>query len=117
MAVPSIEERKRRFVNLLLESLYESVSFAETLLHFLELRTSLSREDLLRRPELFSRELKSLLGEGAKVVERQIIERLCTKLDIDIDEIHEDEFPRCLRQIIRIYLEATTPPKNLNRLY
>ena len=99
-------ERRRRFNKLLLESIYESINFAETIVHFMELRTSLSREELVERPNLFVRELEDLLGEGAKAIEKQIIKNLYTKLGIRIYELDLDSinFEACIRYALKVYL-------------
>jgi len=79
------EEEKRRFIDLLVESFVECVRFGDSILRFLELNYGLKKNDILRRPESFIVGLKDLMGGGAAVIERLMIENLYRKIGLECE--------------------------------
>ena len=98
-------ERQKRFSQLLVESICESVPFAEWILNFIEMTTPIRRDEIAEKPELFAKELEKLLGEGARIVTREIVENLYDKLGIELDEIDDQDLPRYIRYASSIYLK------------
>ena len=105
MSATRAERQKRRFSQLLVESICESVPFAEWILNFIEMTTSIRRDEIAEKPELFAKELEKLLGEGARIVTREIVENLYGKLGIELDEIDDQDLPRYIRYASSVYLE------------
>ena len=99
------ERQKRKFSQLLVESICESVPFAEWILNFIEMTTPIRRDEIAENPELFAKELEKLLGEGARIVNREIVENLYDKLGIELDEIDDQDLPRYIRYASSIYLK------------
>ena len=66
MATPP--DVKKRFNDLLVESLLESMKFGEVVLRFLELRSAIRRDEIAEKPERFAGELEDLFGNSAKII-------------------------------------------------
>jgi len=64
---------------------------ARALYYHFEAHTNLRREDVLENPEAFVGFLRSLFGAGSKILERMIIQKLCSKLGIDPQEVDSDD--------------------------
>jgi len=64
LATPS--EAKKIFNNLLIESFLESVDFGEVILRFLELRSTIKRDEIAEKPEQFAMELENLSETAQK---------------------------------------------------
>ena len=99
------DEAKRRFNDLLVESFIESADFGEVIIRFLELNTSLKRSEIADKPELFARELESLLGDGAKVIEERMIRNLYAKIGSKFTEIDGYTFPDYVKDAKEKYLK------------
>ena len=100
---PRVYDR-RKFNDILIESIIEGLDFGELILRFLELRTSMKREEIVDKPGVFADELEKLFGSyTADVLEERIIRTLCKKLRIDYNEVSDYTFSRCIRKIYRVY--------------
>ena len=111
----SSDEAKIRFNDLLVESFLECVEFGEVMLRFLELNAPLNRNEIADKPELFAKELESLLGEGAKMIEEKIIRTLYEKIGKKYIMRKGSSFSDYVRAAQRIYLkscESTRPDRS-----
>jgi len=97
------EEEKRRFIDLLVESFVECVRFGDSILRFLELKYGLKKNDILRRPEYFITGLKDLMGGGAAVIERLMIENLYRKIGLEF-EWGEKTFREYIEEAFKEYI-------------
>jgi len=59
---------------------------AEVIYSFIENKCHLKREEIAERPEVFSAGLERLLGSAAPMVEKLILENLCSKLRLEFEE-------------------------------
>ena len=69
------EEIKRRFNRILLESLLENLDFGEVIIHFLELNTSVKRNEIAEKPELFAEHFEDLMGDTAKIILEKTVKK------------------------------------------
>ena len=106
------------FDNLLVQVLDETVKYcleeenASIIYKYLEGR-NLPLNEIPNKPELFSEELKKILGFGrgqilcaASVLEKTILEMLCKKLQIKLDCEKPVNFPLQLRKLRSPYLSG-----------
>jgi len=64
---------------------------ARALYYHFEAYTNLRREDVLKKPEAFVGFLRSVFGAGSKILERMIIQKLCSRFGIGLQEINTDD--------------------------
>ena len=76
------------------------------IIRFLELNTPLRRSEIADKPELFAKELESLLGDGAKMIEERIIRTLYEKMGKKYIPRKEHSFSDYVRAAQRIYLKS-----------
>jgi len=67
-----------------LDALGENVG--RVILHHLEVRYSLKRNQISRKLDVFTRALRELFGEGSLTIERIIVETISRKTGISMDE-------------------------------
>ncbi len=102
-----IRRRKRRFNLLLIESICESTLFGENILRFLEMTTPVKREELSDRLDIFVKELEELLGEGARMLSKEIVKNLYNKLGLKFDDMEDvRDMPRYVRHALNVYLDS-----------
>jgi len=58
------------------------VEFGDLILRFFEIRSLVKRYELAEKPAMLAKGLEDLLGEGAKVKEEEIIQRLYEKIGV-----------------------------------
>jgi len=83
------------------------MEFGETVLRFLELTGPVKRDEIADKPEVFSAELESLLGDGARIILERVVENLYSPLNIEYEETAKKRFPESVRDALRKYLEKT----------
>jgi hypothetical protein len=81
LAVP--REAKKGFNDLVVESLLESMDFGEVVLHFLELKSPIKRDEIADKPEQFAKELEDLFGDGAKIILEKVTKILYAKIGME----------------------------------
>lgn len=106
--VSSDEDEKRRFNEFLVEAICESMDFGEVVLHFLELRSDVRRDEIAEKPEVFAGELEGLLGDSAKIIEERIVKKLYSILNIEYEETVKGSFPELIRKALKTYLKKTS---------
>jgi len=62
---------------------------AQVIYRYLSLEHKLTKEEIPKRPKIFSNSLKKLLGSAAPVIERLIVKNLYGKLDLNFEEREE----------------------------
>jgi len=111
----SPSEEERRFIDLLVESFVECMRFGDSILRFLELKYGLKKNDILRRPESFILGLKDLMGGGAAVIERLMIENLYRKIGLEC-EWGEKTFREYIVEAFEEYIRREENKRNLREL-
>jgi len=72
---------------------------AEAIYVFIENNSHLKREEIAEKTEVFSAGLERLLGSGATVIEKLILKKLYSKLELKIEEKKGYEFPDYIRKL------------------
>ena len=62
-------KKRREFNEILVNAIIKSMEFGEVVLRFLELTSSLRRDDISRKPDVFAAELEGIFGDGSPAVE------------------------------------------------
>lgn len=66
---------------------------------FLKGKSDLKLEEIAERPEAFSKNLRKLLGSGALVLEKLILENLYCKLSLKFEEKEGYDFPEYIKDL------------------
>lgn len=66
---------------------------------FLENNSRLKREEIAKKPKIFSARMKKLLGSGALVVEKIILKNLYSKLELKLEEKEGYEFSDYIKEL------------------
>lgn len=109
----SPDEARKRFNKLVIESFLESMAFGDVVLHFLELTSPFNRDEIAEKPKLFSKELESLFGDGAKIIETTMIRNLYRKLGIKHAKIGRLTFPEQIKKAWKEYLGSEKLRKHM----
>ena len=64
----------------------------EVIYDFLENKSCLKREEIARKPKIFSTGMKKLLGSGEPVIEKMILKNLYRRLGLKFEEKKDYEF-------------------------
>lgn len=104
----SLEEKETtgRLDDLLLDTVDETVKQvfkeigAEAIYNYLEKVCGLRREEIAKKPEIFSACLERLLGSGASLIESLILKDLYRKLELEIEEKKGYEFSECIKELV-----------------
>jgi len=94
------EYHTRKFRSLVVETMIEDLKFGEMLLRFLELRSTIRREEIAIKPERFSEELKKLLGDGSKPIEETLLTNLYRRLNIEYRNESNQNFQRRIKEAL-----------------
>lgn len=71
----------------------------EVIYDFLEKNSCLKREEIARKPKIFSTGMKKLLGSGAPVIEKMILKNLYSKLELELEEKDGYEFSDHIKEL------------------
>ena len=83
------ESNIRRLNTSFVDSFLEVVIFGEVVLHFLELTSHFSRDEIVEKPEEFESLLEILLGDSEKIIVDKVINNLYEKLGIEYSKVKE----------------------------
>jgi len=72
---------------------------AKVIYSYLGNKCHLKREEIVEKPEVFSADLKKLLGSGAIVIEKMIFKRLYSKLRLEFDVKRNYEFSDHIKEL------------------
>jgi hypothetical protein len=101
------KEDNEELNNVLLEAIDETLKEvfkeigANVIYNFLENSYHLNSEEIAEKSEIFANGLDSLLGSGASVVEKLILENLYHKLELEYEEKESLEFSNCIKKLRR----------------
>jgi len=102
-----LNEAKKKFNELLVESILEGLDFGEVVLRFLELKSQVKRDSIAEKPELFVEKLEDLLGVWmAGIFEERILRILCGKLGIEYSVIDALTFSKAVKKALKEYLKT-----------
>ena len=101
----SSDEARKKFNSMLLESILECIEFGEVVLRFLELNSAVKRDEIAEKPEKFARELEDLLGDGAKIIEEKIIQKVYAKIGMEYTKTEGYAFPEYIIKAREEYLK------------
>lgn len=73
-------------------------SVAQVVLYNLDKKYSLSRRDIVRKPDRFVEALHAMFGSGATTIEKLVIQSICTSTGINPNTLDAPTFPHCIRQ-------------------
>jgi len=62
-------------------------SCAKSIYYYFQMCTGLRVEDVVERPEAFVSFLRDMFKAGAQVLERKVVERLCTKFGVNPGDV------------------------------
>jgi len=79
------EEKMRRLNRLLLKAIHESLDFGEVIIRFIELNSSIRKDEIVYNPGAFAREMKKIFGVSSAIMLEAIVKRLYTNLGIKIE--------------------------------
>ena len=83
------------------------MEFGEAVLRFLELTGPVKRDEIADKPEVFESELKSLLGDEARIILERIVKNLYSTLNLEYEETARKSFPESVRDAFKKYLKKT----------
>jgi len=75
---------------------------------FLENNSRLKREEIAKKPKIFSTGMKKLLGSGAPVIEKMILKDLYSKLELKLEEKDGYEFSDHIKELRKRLMHAYT---------
>ncbi len=79
------KEKMRRLNRLLLKAIRESLDFGEVIIRFIELNSSIRKDEIVYNPEAFAREMEKIFGVSSAIMLEAIVKRLYTSLGIKIE--------------------------------
>ena len=101
---PSLSDIKG-FNEILVESIIEGLDFGEVVLRFIELNSSVRREEITQNPQLFAQELENLYGTRmGDIFEERILRILCKKIGIEYSKIENYTFQKSVNKAFQEYL-------------
>ena len=83
-----------------LQEIFKDVG-AAAIYRFLEEKSQLRREEIAEKPKIFSTSLERLLGSGAPVIEKLILRKLHSALNLEFNEKAEYDFLDCIMELRR----------------
>jgi hypothetical protein len=89
----------------LLEAIEEVLNFSDVVLNFLEINTGFRRKSILEDPGVFCRELEDLFGAGAYGIERLIVERFYSKMNLKYVKDRKKTFADYISEAVKLYLD------------
>ena len=98
-------ETKGKLADLLLSAVNETVkqifkeAGAEVIFNFIEKQCHLKLEEIVEKPEVFSAGLERLTVSATSVIEKMILEKLYSKLELKFEEKQGYEFSDYLREL------------------
>jgi hypothetical protein len=66
---------------------------------FLKNNSRLKREEIAKKPKIFSTGIKKLMGSGAPVIEKMILKNLYSKLELKLEEKDGYEFSDHIKEL------------------
>lgn len=72
--------------------------FAQVTFYNLDKRYSLSRPEILRKPERFIEALRDMFGEGARIIEMLIKQAICVEVGLNPSTFKRTGVMHCIRQ-------------------
>ena len=104
----NLEEDKKKFNTMLVESIHEGLDFGEVVLRFLELNFNLDRNRIVDEPEVFAKNLEKTFGPWmANIFEKNILQILCRKIGIEYLDIEGLTFSKAVKEAFKKYSERT----------
>jgi len=79
------EEKMHRLNRLLLKAIHESLDFGEVIIRFIELNSSIRKDEIVYNPGAFAREMEKIFGVSSAIMLEAIVKRLYTNLGIKIE--------------------------------
>ena len=73
--------------------------FAQVTLHNLDVRYSLGKSEILKKPERFVEALRDMFGEGAQIVENFIKQAICTEMGFNPSIFRRNSLSDCIRRV------------------
>lgn len=74
-------------------------SVAQVILHNLEKKYSLKKQDILKNPDRFVEALQAMFGSGATTIEKLVIQYTCTTVGLNPDTLEEHTLRYCVQQV------------------
>jgi len=100
-----LRERKERLDDLLLSAVDEALNQVfkkegtEAIYNILGDKCHLKLEEIAEKPEDFAASLKTLLGSAAPIMEKFILENLCSKLQLKFEEKQGYKFSDYMKEL------------------
>ena len=79
------EEKMHRLNRLLLKAIHESLDFGEVIIRFIELNSSIRKDEIVYNPGVFAKEMEKIFGVSSAIMLEAIVKRLYTNLGIKIE--------------------------------
>jgi hypothetical protein len=102
-------EAKKRFNDLLVESLLECMEFGDVALRFLELKTAIKRDEIIEKPEQFAKELEDLYGDSAKIILEKTTRTFYAKIGMSYVKKEGYTFSDYIRDVYQKQLRRKQP--------
>ena len=102
-------EKTGKLADLLLSAVDETLkqvfkeAGAQVIYNFIENKCHLKREEIAEKPAVFSADLKKLMVSAASLIEKMILEKLYSKLELKFEEKQGYEFSDYLRELREKY--------------
>ena len=80
------EDKMLRLNRLLVKVIRESLNFGELILHFIELNSSIRKDEILYNPEAFAKEMEKIFGDSSSIMLETIVKKLYARLGMKIKE-------------------------------
>jgi len=97
---------RKKFNDILVDSIIEGLDFGEVILRFIELKSNLDRNKIVDEPEFFAEELEEIFGLWiANIFKENILRFLCGKLNINYSDIKDLNFQEAVRKAFEKYSE------------
>ena len=85
-------DKMGRLNRLLVNAICEGLEFGEVILHFIELNSSLKRDEIAYNPQAFAREMERIFGDASSIMLETIVRKLYASLGMKIKEGKRQSF-------------------------
>lgn len=102
-----IGKRMAGLDGLLLEAVDETIKYvfreagAKAIYKYIENNCHMKREEIPKKPEVFSAGLEKLLGSGTPVLQQLILKKLCCKLELKHEEKEGYDFTDYIKELAK----------------
>ena len=94
-------DKMLRLNRLLVKAICESLNFGEVILHFIELNSSIKRDEIVYNPEAFAKEMEKIFGDSSSIMLETIVKKLYASLGMKIKEGKRQSFREYIMEAVK----------------